>query len=250
MIPEIGHFALILALLVAAVQGVLPLIGAHRNDAAWMAVGRSAAQAQWLLLATAFGCLTYAFVANDFSVLYVAQHSNSQLPTVYRVAAVWGGHEGSLLLWSLMLASWTLAVSLLSRALPEAMVARVLGVLGLVGIGLWVMLAFLSTNAITAKSTGVDSVAIFGALGLYYLWIANGVWKAQASAVRRAIRANLFVLAFSVAHLIWISSLLDKYGALGGAIFAMILRIRAPLLLLHALAAGLAFFARDDAEQS
>ncbi len=135
MIPELGHFALILALLVAAVQGVLPLIGAHRGNAAWMALGRSAAQTQWFLIVAAFVCLTYAFVNNDFSVLYVAEHSNSQLPTVYRVAAVWGGHEGSLLLWMLMLSSWMLAVSLLSRALPEAMVARVLGVLGLVSFG-------------------------------------------------------------------------------------------------------------------
>ncbi len=135
MIPELGLFALVLALAVAAVLGVLPLVGAHRGDSSWMAIGRSAAQAQWLLIATAFGCLTYAFVTNDFSVLYVAEHSNSQLPTVYRVAAVWGGHEGSLLLWMLMLSSWTLAVSLLSRALPEAMVARVLGVLGLVSFG-------------------------------------------------------------------------------------------------------------------
>ena len=76
MIPELGHFAIILALLVAIVQGVLPLLGAHRNDAAWIALARPAAQTQWLLLLFAFGCLTYAFVANDFSVQYVAEHSN------------------------------------------------------------------------------------------------------------------------------------------------------------------------------
>ncbi|MFA7269210.1 MAG: heme lyase CcmF/NrfE family subunit [Sterolibacterium sp.] len=145
MIPELGHFAIILALLVAVVQGVLPLIGAHRNDAAWMALGRPAAQAQWLMLLVAFGCLTYSFVANDFSVKYVAEHSNSQLPTVYRVAAVWGGHEGSLLLWVLLLASWSLAVSLLSRALPEAMVARVVGVLGLVSCGMLLFILLTSS---------------------------------------------------------------------------------------------------------
>jgi len=145
MIPELGHFAIILALLVAVVQGVLPLLGAHRNDAAWMAVGRPAAQAQWLMLAVAFGCLTYAFVVNDFSVQYVAEHSNSQLPTVYRIAAVWGGHEGSLLLWVLLLASWTLAVSLLARALPEAMVARVIGVLGLVSCGMLLFILLTSS---------------------------------------------------------------------------------------------------------
>ena len=92
MNPELGLFALTLALFVAALQGILPLIGAHRNSATLMSLGRSAAQAQWLLIAIAFACLTYAFVVNDFSVLYVAQHSNSQLPVQYRVAAVWGGH--------------------------------------------------------------------------------------------------------------------------------------------------------------
>ena len=135
MIPEIGLYSLCLALFFAAIQGVMPLVGAHRNSLTMMSLGRSAAQGQWLLVAIAFGCLTYAFVASDFSVLYVAEHSNSQLPLAYRIAAVWGGHEGSLLLWALMLASWTLAVSLLSRALPDAMVARVMGVLGLVSFG-------------------------------------------------------------------------------------------------------------------
>ena len=145
MIPELGHFALILALLVAIVQGVLPLLGAHRRNAAWMALAHPAAQTQWMLLLVAFACLTYAFVVNDFSVQYVAEHSNSQLPTVYRVAAVWGGHEGSLLLWVLLLASWTLAVSLLSGALPEAMVARVIGVLGLVSCGMLLFILLTSS---------------------------------------------------------------------------------------------------------
>ncbi|HZV53756.1 MAG TPA: cytochrome c biogenesis protein CcsA, partial [Rhodocyclaceae bacterium] len=136
MIPELGHFALILSLLVALVLGILPLAGAQRGNAAWTAIARPAAQAQFLLIATAFGCLGWAFYTNDFSVQYVAQHSNSQLPTIYRLAAIWGGHEGSLLLWMLMLSGWTLAVATFSRQLPEAMVARVLGVLGLVGCGL------------------------------------------------------------------------------------------------------------------
>ena len=135
MIPELGHFALMLALVIAAVQGVVPLVGAHRNSGAWMAIARPAAKAQFLMVAVAFACLTWAFIANDFSVLYVAEHSNSKLPTPYRIAAVWGGHEGSLLLWALMLSGWTLAVSLLSRTLPAAMVSRVIGVLGLVAFG-------------------------------------------------------------------------------------------------------------------
>ncbi|MCE4552911.1 heme lyase CcmF/NrfE family subunit [Roseateles cellulosilyticus] len=140
MTPELGHLALILATLVAAVQGTLPLVGAHRGQAGWIALARPAAQTQFALVLFAFACLMQAFVANDFSVLYVAEHSNAQLPTAYRAAAVWGGHEGSLLLWQLMLSGWTCAVSLLSRQLPEAMVARVIGVLGLVAVGL---LAFL-----------------------------------------------------------------------------------------------------------
>jgi len=135
MIPELGHFALILALPVALILGILPLIGAARGNAAWIALARPAAQVQFLLVAVSFGCLTWAFYANDFSVLYVAQHSNSLLPTMYRIAGVWGGHEGSLLLWVMMLVGWTVAVAQLSRSLPDAMVARVLGVLGLVAVG-------------------------------------------------------------------------------------------------------------------
>jgi cytochrome c-type biogenesis protein CcmF len=136
MIPELGHFSLILALLVALVLGVLPLIGAERGNAAWVALARPAAQVHFLLVATSFGCLAWAFYGNDFSVSYVAQHSNSLLPTIYRLAAVWGGHEGSLLLWVFMLSGWAMAVAAFSRQLPEAMVARVLGVLGLVSVGL------------------------------------------------------------------------------------------------------------------
>ena len=135
MTPELGHLALILALLVALVQGVLPVVGAHRGVPAWIALARPAAQTQFALVAIAFACLAAAFVANDFSVLYVSQHSHSKLPVIYRAAAVWGGHEGSLLLWVLMLNGWTLAVTLLSHQLPQAMVARVIGVLGLVAAG-------------------------------------------------------------------------------------------------------------------
>ncbi len=144
MIPELGHFALILALAVALIQGVLPLVGAHRNRLAWIALARPAAQTTALFVTFAFGCLTWAFVNNDFSVVYVAQHSNTLLPIEYRIAAVWGGHEGSLLLWVLMLGWWTFAVTLLSRQLPEAMAARVLGVLGLVTAGFLLFILFTS----------------------------------------------------------------------------------------------------------
>ena len=135
MAPELGHFALILTLCIALVQGTLPLVGAVRGNAAWMALARPAAQGQFVFVAFAFACLTYAFVTNDFSVTYVAQHSNSQLPLQYRIAGVWGGHEGSLLLWTLMLGLWMCAVSVFSRTLPDEMVARVLGIMGLISIG-------------------------------------------------------------------------------------------------------------------
>ncbi len=135
MIPELGQFALVLALILAVAQGTLPLAGAARGTQSWMNLARPAAQGQLVFIAIAFGCLTYSFVTNDFSVLYVASNSNSGLPLQYRIAAVWGGHEGSLLLWMLMLAGWTTAVSVFSGHLPDDIVARVLGVLGLVSVG-------------------------------------------------------------------------------------------------------------------
>ena len=145
MIPELGHFALILSALVALVLGTLPLLGAHRNRQAWIGVARPGASALALLITFAFACLTQAFVTNDFSVVYVAQHSNSLLPIEYRVAGVWGGHEGSLLLWILMLSWWAALVALFSRELPEAMVARVLGTLGLVAFG-FLLFILLTSN--------------------------------------------------------------------------------------------------------
>jgi len=144
MIPELGHFALILALLLALVQGTLPIIGAARRIPAWTALARPVAQGQFLFVAIAFGCLAWSFVNSDFSVLNVATNSNSQLPLQYKVAATWGSHEGSMLLWVFMLASWTVAVTLKSRHLPDAMVARVLGVMGLVSAGFLLFLLLTS----------------------------------------------------------------------------------------------------------
>ncbi len=135
MIPEIGNFSLILAFVLAMMLGVLPIVGSLIGNGQLMALARPLARGQLALVAIAFGCLVYAFVAKDFSVLYVAENSNSLLPVQYRVAAVWGGHEGSLLLWVLMLSLWMLAVTLFSKSLPQEMVARVLGVLGLVSVG-------------------------------------------------------------------------------------------------------------------
>ena len=144
MIPELGQLALSLALIVALLQGILPLAGAARGDPAWMGVARPAAQAQALLVAFAFGCLVYSFAVNDFSVQYVASNSNSALPLQYRIAGAWGGHEGSFLLWCTMLGVWMFAVTLFSTHLPEEMTARVLGVLGLVSAGFLAFMLFTS----------------------------------------------------------------------------------------------------------
>jgi cytochrome c-type biogenesis protein CcmF len=135
MIPELGHFALILALCLALIQTIFPLLGAARGIPNWMAVARPAAAGQLVFMGLAYGCLTYAFVTNDFSVYYVASNSNSALPLIYRVVSVWGGHEGSLLLWSLLLAFWTVAVAIFSRSLSQTMATRVIAVMGFVSIG-------------------------------------------------------------------------------------------------------------------
>jgi cytochrome c-type biogenesis protein CcmF len=135
-IPEIGHFALILALGVSLIQGIIPLVGAQQGRQEWLMLARPATQISFALLAIAFGVLTWSFYVNDFSVLYVAEHSNALLPTVYRIGAVWGGHEGSLLLWIFLLTGWAFAVAQLSKTLDEFMIARVLSVLGLIASGL------------------------------------------------------------------------------------------------------------------
>lgn len=145
MIPELGHFALWLAFGVALACGVLPLAGAQTGRVNWMLLARPLAGGVFVLVALAFACLTSSFVGNDFSVLYVASNSNSALPLQYRVAAVWGGHEGSLLLWMLMLALWMLAVALFSRHLPLPVLARILGVMGLVSVG-FLLFMLLTSN--------------------------------------------------------------------------------------------------------
>jgi cytochrome c-type biogenesis protein CcmF len=144
MIPEIGQFALILALILALIQGTLPLVGAAKNIPAWMSLARRTAQGSFFFLVLAYGCLIYSFVANDFSVLNVAQNSNTQLPLQYRIAAAWGSHEGSIMLWVTLMGLWSFAVSIFSRHLPEEMIARVLGVMGLVTVGLLLFLLFTS----------------------------------------------------------------------------------------------------------
>ena len=144
MLPEVGHFALILGLLLAILQAFLGLAGPALNRERWMAAVRPAVVMQWLMVTTALGCLIDSFVNLDFSVLYVADNANSALPVVYRIAATWGAHEGSLLLWTWILSCWTLAVAFASRQLPASFAARVLGILGIVSIGF--MLFTLATS--------------------------------------------------------------------------------------------------------
>jgi len=144
MIPELGHFALILTLCLALVLSIFPMIGSLNNTPAWVSLARPAAWGQFVFVAIAFACLLSSFLNDDFSVLYVAQHGNTQLPTIYKVSAVWGAHEGSLLLWALILSGWTLAVAIFSRDLPEEVVARVLSVMGIVSIGFLSFLIFTS----------------------------------------------------------------------------------------------------------
>ena len=135
MIPELGQFALVLSAVIALLLGTVPLMGTLRHQVVWQSLARPAALLQFVLVAFAFACLASSFLSNDFSVKYVAEHSNTLLPKPYQFAAVWGGHEGSLLLWMLMLSGWTAAVAIFSASLPLAMVARVLSVLGLVSVG-------------------------------------------------------------------------------------------------------------------
>jgi len=135
VIPEIGHFALILALSLALVQTGFPLLGSLNNTPAWVALARPATWGQFLFLSIAIACLGWSFLADDFSVRYVASHGNTQLPDVYKISAVWGAHEGSLLLWAFLLGAWSAAIALFSRNLPDQLVARVLAVMGMISIG-------------------------------------------------------------------------------------------------------------------
>ncbi|NIJ68361.1 heme lyase CcmF/NrfE family subunit [Xanthomonas sp. 60] len=159
MLPELGQILLASALLTALLQTVLPLLGAHRGQTPWMQVARPAALVQLVLVGAAFAVLTAAFLQQDFSVRYVAENSNTLLPTVYRWSAVWGAHEGSLLLWSLVLALWTAAVALASPRLPLPVQARVLAVMGLVSLGFLAFLMFTSnpfTRLLPAPLEGRD----------------------------------------------------------------------------------------------
>jgi len=159
MIPEFGQFALVLALCLALCQAALPLAGSFVGRRDWMVLARPVAAGQFVFVAIAFAVLAYAFLQDDFSVLFVAQNSNSALPPAYKFAAVWGGHEGSMLLWIMMLAGWTLAVAFFSRSQPLEFTSRVIGVLGIVSAGVMLFTLITSnpfTRLLPARADGVD----------------------------------------------------------------------------------------------
>ena len=135
MIPELGHFALMLSLVICLVQGVLPLAGTFLKIRSWVDLARPAAVANALFLTIAFGILAWCFLTSDFTVLNVANNSNSLLPWYYKLAATWGSHEGSILFWVVCLSWWTCAVAFSARSIPEITQARVISVLGLVSVG-------------------------------------------------------------------------------------------------------------------
>ena len=135
MIPELGLLALILGFCAAMVLSVMPLIGSFTASQSWMAIARPAASGQLFFVSLAYACLTWSFVQSDFSVAYVANNSNTALPLMYKIAGVWGGHSGSILLWILILSGWTAAVAVISRRLPTVLLSRVLSVLGMISIG-------------------------------------------------------------------------------------------------------------------
>ncbi len=154
MAPELGVFALILAFLLSLAQAFFALVGAWRAKPSWMAVARPAVTGQFVFVATAFACLVYSFVTDDFSVAYVAHNSNSHLPLFYKVAALWGAHEGSLLLWIQILSIWSVAVAAFSRQLPIGFSSRVLGVMGLVSSG-FLLFTLWDLQSVSTAHSGV-----------------------------------------------------------------------------------------------
>ncbi|MEO8000336.1 MAG: heme lyase CcmF/NrfE family subunit, partial [Arenimonas sp.] len=159
MLPELGQISLILSLLMACLMACMPLWGAHKNNSALMQTARPLAYAQLFFIVLAFGLLAYSFTVHDFSVAYVQRNSNSLLPFAYQLSAVWGAHEGSLLLWITILSIWTAAVAIFSKQLPEQVVARVLAVMGMIAVGFISFTLFTSdpfTRAFPMEPEGVD----------------------------------------------------------------------------------------------
>jgi len=157
MIPELGQVALLIALALSVIQAIFPLIGAQRGITSWMALAIPAARLQLLFVFIAFLLLTYSFLVHDFSVAYVWQNSNTSLPTQYLISAVWGGHEGSLLLWALTLSAWTGAVTVFSRSIPLIMLARVLSILAMIAIG-FMLFMLLTSNPFDRLAVPPDNI--------------------------------------------------------------------------------------------
>ena len=135
MIPELGQISLILSLIIAVLMASVPLWGAQANNSSLMRTARPLAHAQLFFIVLAFALLTYSFTVHDFSVAYIQKNSNTLLPFAYQISAVWGAHEGSLLLWIMILAIWTSAVAIFSKQLPEHVISRVLAVMGMISVG-------------------------------------------------------------------------------------------------------------------
>jgi cytochrome c-type biogenesis protein CcmF len=154
MIPEFGNFSLILALVMAVFLATVPMVGSFTGRQMWMSSARSLTAGMFVFTAIAFAVLTYSFLQDDFSVKYVANNSNSLLPDRYKFSAVWGGHEGSLLLWALVLCTWTLAVSIFSRDLPSDLLARVLSVMGFIAVGFFLFM-IITSNPFDRNLPGV-----------------------------------------------------------------------------------------------
>ena len=178
MIPELGLFALVIGLIFAFVQSVVPLYGALNERSPYspmlMASSRHFATAQFVFVALSFLCLVITFINDDFSVKYVANHSNTLLPTAYKISAVWGGHEGSLLLWMLILSGWSFAVAIFSASLPLVVLARVLSVMGMISIGFMLFIVFLLPLYIPAAGDTYNPTSPFlGSSTLKTLYDAN-----------------------------------------------------------------------------
>ena len=144
MLSDLGHFSLVMALSIALVQAIVPLVGSFSGHTSLMSVARPAAQAQFVLMLFAFASLAYAFLTDDFSIKYVADHSNTNMPQVFKFSALWGAHEGSLLLWGFILSVWGFAVSIFSKGLPLDYIARVLSIMGMISIGFLSFMLFTS----------------------------------------------------------------------------------------------------------
>ncbi|MES2624371.1 MAG: heme lyase CcmF/NrfE family subunit [Pseudomonadota bacterium] len=170
MIPELGNFAVMLALCLAVLQVIIPMVGSYTNNTLWMSLARPLSSGLWVFMVLSFSCLAYSFLHDDFSVAYIARNSNTLLPVYYKFAAVWGAHEGSLLLWILILSTWGYAVSLLSRNLPLDMLARVLSVMGMITAGFLVFLLFTSNPfdrlLLNTPSEGTDLNPLLQDFGL------------------------------------------------------------------------------------